>query len=200
MPFVAIEPRTLDGAVANLTELDSSSHPIIIWRLILTSQSHTFQPAPNTTTTTRPVSGTLLSQSLDSLFPQLSSSAKAGPSRARIEACLATPQTFSLFLATTTNAQGDITTILGCLTLVTLTLLMNSRAHIEDLVVSTECRGQGVGRALMQRALHEAVHTHQCSMVDLTSKPDRLQARKLYESIGFQIRDTGAFRYYAKTS
>ncbi|KAG0359000.1 hypothetical protein BG005_001521 [Podila minutissima] len=200
MSFIAIEPRTLDGAVANLTELDSTSHPIIIWRLILTSQSHIFQPALNTTTTTRPVSGTLLSQSLDFLFPQLSSSAKAGPSLARIESCLATPQTFSLFLATTTNAQGDITTILGCLTLVTLTLLMNSRAHIEDLVVSTECRGQGVGRALMQRALHEAIHTHKCSMVDLTSKPDRLQARKLYESLGFQIRDTGAFRYYAKTS
>ncbi|KAG0027889.1 hypothetical protein BGZ82_008715 [Podila clonocystis] len=198
MSFVAIEPRTLDGAVVNLTGLASTSNTII-WRLILTSQSHTFQPALDTTTAS-PVSGTLLSQSLDSLFPQLSSSAKAGPSLARIEACLATPQTFSLFLATTINAQGDITTIVGCLTLVTLTLLMNSRAHIEDLVVSTECRGQGVGRALMQRALHEAVHTHKCSMVDLTSKPDRLQARKLYESLGFQIRDTGAFRYYAKTS
>src|SRR5688572_14815863 len=107
MSLIAIEPRTLDGAVANLTELDSTSHPIIIWRLLLTSQSHMFQPAINT----RPVSGTLLSQSLDFLFPQLSSSVKAGPSLARIESCLATPQTFSLFLATTTNAQGDITTI-----------------------------------------------------------------------------------------
>ncbi|KAG0034586.1 hypothetical protein BGZ81_004130 [Podila clonocystis] len=198
MSFVAIEPRTLDGAVVNLTGLASTSNTII-WRLILTSQTHAFQPAFDTATAS-PVSGALLSQSLDSLFPQLSSSAKAGPSLARIEVCLATPQTFSLFLATTINAQGDITTILGCLTLVTLTLLMNSRAHIEDLVVSTESRGQGVGRALMQRALHEAVHTHKCSMVDLTSKPDRLQARKLYESLGFQIRDTGAFRYYAKTS
>ncbi|KAG0334263.1 hypothetical protein BG000_008481 [Podila horticola] len=199
MSFVAIEPRTLDGAVVNPTEFNLTPHSIIIWRLILTSQSPTFQPELDTLTT-RTVSGTLLTQSLDSLFPQLSSSAKAGPSLTRIEACLATPQTFSLFLATTTNAEGDIETILGCLTLVTLTLLMNSRAHIEDLVVSTECRGQGVGRALMQRALHEAVHTYKCSMVDLTSKPDRLQARKLYESLGFQIRDTGAFRYYAKTS
>ncbi|KAI9232961.1 MAG: acyl-CoA N-acyltransferase [Podila humilis] len=199
MSFVAIEPRTLDGSAVNLAEFDSTSHPIVIWRLILSSQTHTFQHALDPSST-RSVSSTLLSQSLDSLFPQLSSSAKSGPSLARIEACLATPQTFSLFLATATNAQGDITTIQGCLTLITLTLLMNSRAHIEDLVVSTECRGQGVGRALMQRALHEAVQTHNCSMVDLTSKPDRIQARKLYESLGFQIRDTGAFRYYAKTS
>ncbi|KAF9902705.1 hypothetical protein BX616_001849 [Lobosporangium transversale] len=90
-----------------------------------------------------------------------------------------------------------ITKIVGCLTLVTLKLLMNNRAHIEDLVVSDICRGKGVGRGLMKRALDEAVFARHCKIVDLTSKPDRVQARALYESLGFKIRDTGAFRYYA---
>ncbi|KAF9207265.1 hypothetical protein BGZ49_000817 [Haplosporangium sp. Z 27] len=102
-----------------------------------------------------------------------------------------------------TDLQGPprfsfkISKIVGCLTLITLNLLMNTRAHIEDLVVSNHCRGQGVGRGLMKRALFDAVHIRNCSMVDLTSKPDRVQARALYESLGFQIRDTGAYRYYA---
>ncbi|KAF9437708.1 hypothetical protein BGZ76_011553 [Entomortierella beljakovae] len=93
-----------------------------------------------------------------------------------------------------------ITKVIGCLTLITLNLLMNTRAHIEDLVVLDDCRGQGIGRGLMKRALNEAVHVRNCKMVDLTSKPDRHQARSLYESLGFQIRDTGAFRFYAPTN
>lgn len=92
-----------------------------------------------------------------------------------------------------------ITRIVGCLTLITLKLLMKSRAHIEDLVVLTDCRGQGIGRGLMQRAIDEAVDMRGCTMVDLTSRPDRAQARALYESLGFSLRDTGVFRYTAPT-
>ncbi|KAF9173542.1 hypothetical protein BGX21_011513 [Mortierella sp. AD011] len=88
-----------------------------------------------------------------------------------------------------------ISKIVGCLTLITLKLLMKSRAHIEDVVVSNDCRGQGIGRGLMKRALHDAVHIRGCEIVDLTSRPDRIQARALYESLGFKLRDTGSFRY-----
>ncbi|KAF9353089.1 hypothetical protein BGX26_009129 [Mortierella sp. AD094] len=92
-----------------------------------------------------------------------------------------------------------ISKIVGCLTLITLKLLMKSRAHVEDLVVSNDCRGQGIGRGLMKRALHDAVHIRDCEMVDLTSRPDRVQARALYESLGFKLRDTGSFRYNASS-
>ncbi|KAI1295061.1 hypothetical protein EDD11_008042 [Mortierella claussenii] len=104
----------------------------------------------------------------------------------------------SLSTASTATLAGvpkitfKITKIVGCLTLITLTLLMNARAHIEDLVVADTCRGQGVGRGLMQRAINHAVLHRRCKMVDLTSKPDRIEARALYESLGFQIRNTAA--------
>ncbi|KAG0223153.1 hypothetical protein BGW41_005691 [Actinomortierella wolfii] len=87
--------------------------------------------------------------------------------------------------------------IVGTMTLVSLNLLMSTRAHIEDLVVSKAYRGLGIGKALMQRAIHDAVNIKKCNIIDLTSKPDRVQARQLYESLGFKIRDTGAYRYYA---
>ncbi|CAO3569564.1 unnamed protein product [Mortierella alpina] len=94
------------------------------------------------------------------------------------------------------DASLQITAIVGCLTLVTLRLLMNSRAHIEDLIVLDACRGQGLGRGLMRRALHEAFQVRACKMCDLTSKPDRVEAWALYKSMGFWLRDTGAFRIY----
>ncbi|KAG0274323.1 hypothetical protein BGZ95_009905 [Linnemannia exigua] len=88
-----------------------------------------------------------------------------------------------------------ITKILGALTLVTLNLLMKSCAHIEDVVVDGTCRGRGLGKGLMRRGLDDAVNIHKCVMVDLTSNPNRIEARTLYQSLGFELRDTGVFRY-----
>ncbi|KAF8944526.1 hypothetical protein BGZ47_004120 [Haplosporangium gracile] len=72
---------------------------------------------------------------------------------------------------------------------------MKSCAHIEDVVVDGTCRGRGLGKGLMRRALDEAVNTHGCVMVDLTSNPNRIEARMLYQSLEFELRDTGVFRY-----
>lgn len=175
---------------------------MVIWRLTREAASSSSSDSYALT-----IPDKVVTDALDTLFPQLSSSAKTGPSLDRITECLSNPETFTLFLATETTQSSSsssssgsglqISRIVGCLTLITLKLLMNSRAHIEDLVVLNGCRGLGLGRALMQRALDEAVQVHHCKMVDLTSKPDRIQARALYESLGFQIRDTGAFRFYA---
>ncbi|KAF9978417.1 hypothetical protein BGZ65_007007 [Modicella reniformis] len=205
--FFVVDPQHVDGTDLSLVpEASSESKPfIVIWRLVSTRDDHTPQGLY------LPIDKTLLVDSLATLFPQLSTSYPTGPDLERIEACLARDETFTLLLATETTthiqraAEGmslpritlKITKIVGSLTLITLKLLMNTRAHIEDLIVSNDCRGQGVGRGLMQRAIQEAVEVRACRMVDLTSKPDRIQARALYESLGFKIKDTGAFRYYA---
>ncbi|KAG0365623.1 hypothetical protein BGZ54_006366 [Gamsiella multidivaricata] len=212
--FFAVDPQKVDGSELSLApEPSSSSSPssfIIIWRLIVCQDTTTPEGLY------LPLDSTLLVDALSTLFPQLSTNYIAGPDLATLTSCLARTDTFTLFLATETTSRllldtpssssSDtvvpkislkIESIVGCLTLITLKLLMNSRAHIEDLVVSNACRGKGVGRGLMKRALKDAAGTHGCMMVDLTSKPDRVQARALYESLGFQIRDTGAFRYYA---
>ncbi|KAF9121074.1 hypothetical protein BGW39_010860, partial [Mortierella sp. 14UC] len=72
---------------------------------------------------------------------------------------------------------------------------MKSCAHIEDVVVDGTCRGRGLGKGLMRRALDDAVNVHECVMVDLTSNPNRIEARTLYQSLGFELRDTGVFRF-----
>ncbi|KAG0221483.1 acyl-CoA N-acyltransferase [Mortierella sp. GBAus27b] len=213
--FFAVDPLYRDGTDLSLipnTESKSDSTPeIVIWRLVATRHDQVPQGL------FLPVDKALVVDALSVLFPQLSTSSKTGPDLERIEACLARDETFSLLLATETtrhihlaNQQSPtppsttapiarvtvkIGKIVGCLTLITLKLLMKARAHIEDVVVLNEYRGQGIGRGLMQRALFEAVEVRGCTMVDLTSRPDRADARRLYESLGFSLRDTGVFRY-----
>ncbi|KAF9583419.1 hypothetical protein BGW38_009515 [Lunasporangiospora selenospora] len=197
--FHLVEPKHIDGSsFSNSHASTSPSAAILIWRVAL------FKDQPSTTSIHLPED--ILVKALDTLFPQLSTSYPTGPTSEQIRRCVSSPSTYTLFLAIGSKNPFTSTTsvippppeaILGALTLVTLSLLKTSRAHIEDLIVSPDARGMGLGRALMVRALDEAVHIHSCSIVDLTSKPDRIQARKLYESLGFTIRDTGAFRYYA---
>jgi ribosomal protein S18 acetylase RimI-like enzyme len=64
---------------------------------------------------------------------------------------------------------------------------------VEDVVVDKNYRGQGLGKKLMLELLKIA-KKQKLKMVDLSSKLDRLAARKLYESLGFELRDSGIFR------
>ncbi|HEX8974864.1 MAG TPA: GNAT family N-acetyltransferase [Patescibacteria group bacterium] len=66
-------------------------------------------------------------------------------------------------------------------------------ARIEDVVVDESQRGKGYGRMLMEKLL-DIAKERKISEVDLTSNPSREAARKLYESMGFKLRDTGVFR------
>src|ERR1700744_400332 len=84
--------------------------------------------------------------------------------------------------------------VVGMLTLVTFPIPTGLRAWIEDVVVDEAARGQGVGAALTQEAvrLAQAVGAR---TVDLTSRPSREAANRLYERLGFELRDTKAYRY-----
>ena len=84
--------------------------------------------------------------------------------------------------------------VVGMLTLVHVTLLTGMAAHIEDVVVDEQARGHGVGRALVRRAL-EIAERGGARHVDLTSRPSREAANRLYASIGFELRATNAYRY-----
>ena len=68
------------------------------------------------------------------------------------------------------------------------------RAWIEDVVVDEDARGQGVGRLLNERAL-EIAKDAGAKTVDLTSRPSREAANRLYKRIGFEQRDTNVYRY-----
>lgn len=84
--------------------------------------------------------------------------------------------------------------ILGMLTLVTFQIPTGKRAWIEDVVVDSGARGQGAGQALVEAALDQAKILG-CVSVDLTSRPSREAANRLYVRCGFQTRETNIYRY-----
>jgi ribosomal protein S18 acetylase RimI-like enzyme len=121
------------------------------------------------------------------LVPQLSRSAPP-PGKEELEEMVAAPGTSLLV------ARGDDGTVLGSLTLVVFRIPTGMRAWIEDVVVDESARGQGVGEALNRRAI-EFAREAGARTVDLTSRPSREAANRLYQRLGFQPRDTNVYRY-----
>lgn len=127
-----------------------------------------------------------LVQGLNHLLPQLSSSA-APLDEATVGHLIDNPAV-TLFLA----HEGDA--LVGTLSLVCFPIPTGSRAWIEDVVVDDAARGKGVGAALTQAAVDTA-RAKGAKTVDLTSRPSREAAQRLYTSLGFQIRDTNIYRF-----
>ena len=84
--------------------------------------------------------------------------------------------------------------IVGSLTLATFRIPTGVRAWIEDVVVDSEARGHGVGEALNLAAIAEA-KMREAITVELTSRPSREAANRLYQRLGFVARDTNVYRY-----
>jgi ribosomal protein S18 acetylase RimI-like enzyme len=83
--------------------------------------------------------------------------------------------------------------IVGTLTLVTFPIPTGLRAWIEDVVVDEGARGYGVGAALTGAAV-ELARADGARTVDLTSRPSREAANRLYERLGFNLRDSKVYR------
>ena len=62
------------------------------------------------------------------------------------------------------------------------------------MVVDEAARGSGVGAALNQAALDHA-RALGAKTVDLTSRPSREAANRLYQRLGFEPRETNVYRY-----
>jgi len=123
------------------------------------------------------------------LVPQLSSTAPA-PSREEIQAMVSSDSSIVL-IARDADADGRIA---GSLTLVVFRVPTGVRAWIEDVVVDESTRGKGVGEALTRAALDEA-RRRGAKNVDLTSRPSREAANRLYQRIGFVLRTSNLYRY-----
>ncbi len=122
------------------------------------------------------------------LLPQLSRSA-APADEAVLTEIVASPATHLI-------VAEDGGAMLGSLTLVVFRIPTGLRAWIEDVVVDGDARGRGVGEALNRFALALAAERG-CRTVDLTSRPSREAANRLYQRLGFQPRDTNVYRYEA---
>lgn len=127
-----------------------------------------------------------LVEAFERLIPQLSSSNPA-PSREHL-ARIVGSEASMLLLA---EEDGKI---LGSLTLVVFAIPTATRAWIEDVVVDDAARGKGVGKALNTEALSLARQAG-ATTVDLTSRPSREAANRLYQRLGFEQRGTNVYRY-----
>lgn len=96
--------------------------------------------------------------------------------------------------ATVVLVARDGGVIVGLLTLAIFRIPTGMRAWIEDVVVDGRARGKGVGEALNRAALATA-RQRGAKTVDLTSRPSREAANRLYQRIGFVRRDTNVYRY-----
>lgn len=64
------------------------------------------------------------------------------------------------------------------------------RATVESVRATRERRGQGIGTALMRRAL-ELARERRCVLLQLTTDKTRTDAQRFYERLGFQASHIG---------
>ncbi|MGP0032027.1 MAG: GNAT family N-acetyltransferase [Acidimicrobiales bacterium] len=120
------------------------------------------------------------------LIPQLSSSSPP-PDLEQLGRIVDDP-------ATTLLLARDEGVVVGMLTLAVFTLPTGVRAWIEDVVVDDAARGSGVASALVQSAL-DLARAQGARTVDLTSRPEREAANRLYLRLGFARRETNVYRW-----
>jgi ribosomal protein S18 acetylase RimI-like enzyme len=133
-----------------------------------------------------------LVEAMERLIPQLSSSSPP-PGRDELDEIVGSPATH-LLIARDGDGPGLGGRIVGSMTLAVFRIPTGVRAWIEDVVVDDAARGQGVGEVLNRTAI-EVSERRGARTVDLTSRPSREAANRLYQRIGFVARETNVYRY-----
>jgi len=123
---------------------------------------------------------------LRALVPQLSSSAPP-LTETDLAAVVDSPATVLL-------VARDAGVVVGSLTVVVFRAPTGPRAWIEDVVVDSSRRSRGIGAALVGEALARAGSAG-ARTVDLTSRPSREAANRLYLRLGFTLRQTNVYRH-----
>jgi len=119
------------------------------------------------------------------LIPQLSKRS-APPTKSELAEMVAAPAS-DVLIARLDGA------VVATLTLVTFRIPTGVRSWIEDVVVDDAARGHGVGEQINRFAIALA-RSKGATTVDLTSRPSREAANRLYQRIGFKPRDTNVYR------
>lgn len=123
------------------------------------------------------------------LIPQLSSSSPP-PGAEELQQLVDSPDSILLIAR---DPQQD-NRIVGTMCLAFYLIPTGMKAWIEDVVVDGDARGRGVGDKLNRHAL-ELAKARGAKGVDLTSRPSREAANRLYQRIGFDLRETNVYRY-----
>jgi ribosomal protein S18 acetylase RimI-like enzyme len=131
-----------------------------------------------------------LFEAFQRLVPQLTSN-NLPPTRTDLRALIESDTSFLL------AATGDDGDIVGAACVTVYRVPTGIRAIIEDVIVDEESRGRGIGEALVRKTL-EIARTRGAPAVTLTSNPNRQVANRLYQRMGFVLRETNAYVYKFK--
>jgi len=128
-------------------------------------------------------------QAFQRLIPQLTRQSPP-PTRELLESIAASPDTF-IFLA---RYPDEDSAIVGSATLVSFQTPTGQHGWIEDVVVDYKARRQGIGKALTEKCLGKARELG-LREVNLTSRPTREAANRLYQDLDFIQWETNVYRY-----
>ena len=125
---------------------------------------------------------------LNRLLPQLNPTLPL-PDMPRLERLIADPAVTLLL------ARDDGEAIVGTTTVIVYTTPYWIKARLDEVVVDAQARGQGVGEALVRAAL-EIGREKGAQVAELQSGRGeaRKAAHRLYERLGFKIRDSDVMR------
>ena len=123
------------------------------------------------------------------LMPQLNPAAQP-PDLPALQAIISSGAA-DLFIA----REQEFGKIVGALALVVFSTPTGTHAWIEDVVVDEDYRGRGIGETIIREAIERA-RERKAKVVDLTSRPVREAANRLYLRMGFVVRLTNLYRFY----
>lgn len=120
---------------------------------------------------------------LDGLMRELSATAEATEERVRM--VIGDPNMHQY-------AAFDEERMVGCATLCVCHTPEKVIGFVEAVVVAAECRGQHIGRRLMERIIDDA-RRFGVQELHLTSRPQRVAANGLYQALGFERKETNVY-------
>lgn len=128
-----------------------------------------------------------LHAALSRLLPQLNPTLPV-PDLERLRRLVADP-------AVTLLVARDDGEIVGTTTVIVYTTPFWIKARLDEVIVDSAARGKGVGEALVRASL-EVGRRAGAQVAELQSGkgPARAAAHRLYERVGFRLRDTDVFR------
>jgi len=133
-----------------------------------------------------------LYEALQHLIPQMGIH-KTPPTQEELSALLNAPGA-TLLIAREPDEHGEI---VGILSLTVYRVPTGLRSIVEDVVVDEKIRRRGIGEALVRHAI-DIARDAGANGVALTSNPQRAAANQLYQSMGFERRNTNPYFYRLK--
>lgn len=79
--------------------------------------------------------------------------------------------------------------VIGIASMCTYHVISGKKGWIEDVVVDTQFRGQGIGRKLMEKLLEEG-KKKKLTEILLFTEAHRIPAIKLYTDLGFKLKES----------